>query len=90
LAEGGLALRAGRWDEARAAYRRALEVQSAASDLLAEAVTGLVWGTLAGAHDPEAGQALEAGERFFAERGAPAVPAAMRAAAVPVDAVAVP
>jgi hypothetical protein len=84
-AEAGQAAREGRWDEARAGYRRALEVKHAAGDLLGEARTGLAWGMLAGDRDPEAAAAGTAAEQFFTERGGAAMVAAYRAAFVPVQ-----
>ncbi len=83
-AEAGQAARDGRWDEARAAYRTALELLRHGSDLLGEARAGLAWGMLAGDRDPEAAAAGAAAEQFFADRGASAVVAAYRAAFVPV------
>ena len=83
-AEAGQAARDGRWDEARAGYRRALEVKHAAGDLLGEARAGLAWGMLAGDRDPEAAAAGAAAEKFFADRGGSATVAAYRAAFVPV------
>ena len=84
-AEAGQAARDGRWDEARAAYRTALELLRHGSDLLGEARAGLAWGMLAGDRDPEAAAAGAAAEQFFADRGASAVVAAYRAAFVPVS-----
>ena len=85
VAEAGQAARAGRWDEARVGYRRAIELRHAASDLLGEARAGLAWGMLAGDRDPEAAAAAAAAEQFFSERGGAATVAAYRAAFVPVE-----
>ena len=82
-AEAGQAAREGRWDEARAAYRTALELLHNGSDLLGEARAGLAWGMLAGDRDPEAAAAGAAGEKFFADRGGSATVAVYRAAFVP-------
>ncbi len=83
-AEGGLAAREGRWDEARTGYRQALELRRQAGNLLEEAVTGLEWGGLAADRDPEAATAGAAGEAFFTERGGAAAVERYRAAFVPV------
>jgi class 3 adenylate cyclase/tetratricopeptide (TPR) repeat protein len=83
-AEGGLAAREGRWDDARTGYRHALELYRQAGDLLAEAVTGLEWGALAAERDPEATAAGAAGEAFFVERGAEKTVERYRAAFVSV------
>ena len=83
-AEAGQASRAGRLDEARAAFRRALGLFRDSGDLLNEAITGLIWGLMAGSRDPEAAAAEKAGEAFFTERGAAATVADFRAAFVPV------
>ncbi len=56
-AEGGLAAREGRWDEARIGYRQALELRRQAGNLLEEAITGLEWAALAADADSEAGAA---------------------------------
>ena len=88
LAEAGQAARNGRWDEARATYRRALSVKHEAGDLLGEARAGLAWGMLAGDRDPEAAAAGLAAETFFADRGGSATVAAYRAAFVPMKEVA--
>jgi len=82
----GQAAREGRWDEARAGYRRAIELKHNASDPLGEAQFGLAWGMLAGDRDPDAAAAAAAGEQFMTERGGAAAVAAYRAAFVPVDA----
>ena len=82
-AEGGLAAREGRWDEARVGYRQALELRRQAGHLLEEALTGLEWGALAGDREPEAAAAAAAGDAFFAERGAAAAVERYRAAFVP-------
>ncbi|MDH4334355.1 MAG: AAA family ATPase [Chloroflexota bacterium] len=85
-AEAGQAARQGRWDEARAGYRRALEARHDIGDLLGEALGGLAWGMLASDRDPEAAAAGAAAERFFTERGGAATVATYRAAFVPVQA----
>jgi len=64
-AEAGQLARAGRPDEARAGYRRAITLRHEAGDLLDAAMTGLAWGLLAGAHDPEAASAQTEAEAFF-------------------------
>ncbi len=89
-AEAGQAARAGRWDEARVGYRRALEARHDIGDLLGEALGGLAWGMLAGDRDPEAAAAGAAAEQFFTERGGAATVATYRAAFVPVQAVTPP
>src|SRR6185503_6592958 len=83
-AEAGQAARAGRLDEARAGFRRALGLFRDSGDLLNEAITGLIWGLMAGSRDPEAAAAEKAGEAFFTERGAAATVADFRAAFVPL------
>jgi len=83
--EGGLAARAGRWDEARIGYRQALELREQAGNLLEKAVTGLEWAALAGSRDPDAQAAGAAGAAFFTERGAAAVVERYRAGFVPVE-----
>jgi class 3 adenylate cyclase/tetratricopeptide (TPR) repeat protein len=83
-AEAGQAARAGRLDEARAGFRRALDLFHEGGDLLSEAITGLNWGLLAGGRDPEAAAAEKAAEAFFTERGAAPMLADYRAAFVPV------
>jgi class 3 adenylate cyclase/predicted ATPase len=84
-AKAGQAARQGRWDEAHAGYRRAIDLRHAAGNLLGEARAGLAWGMLAGDRDPEAAAAGAAAERFFSERGGAATVAAYRAAFVPVQ-----
>ncbi|HEX9634980.1 MAG TPA: hypothetical protein VGB34_05780, partial [Candidatus Limnocylindria bacterium] len=83
-AQGGLAAREGRPDEARSHYRRSLDVLRQISYRLEEATTGLEWGMLSGAADPEAEAAGAAGEAFFVERDAAATVERYRAAFVPV------
>jgi class 3 adenylate cyclase/tetratricopeptide (TPR) repeat protein len=85
-AEGGLAAREGRWDEARGHYRSSLDGLRQIGYRLEEAVTNLEWGMLAGSVDPEAEAAGNAGEAFFVERGAGITVERYRAASVPVDA----
>jgi predicted ATPase/class 3 adenylate cyclase len=85
-AEAGQAAREGRWEEARAGYRHALETKHDAGDLVGEALGGLAWGMLAGDRDPEAAAAGAAAEQFFTERGGAATVATYRAAFVPVQA----
>jgi len=89
-AEAGQAARQGRWEEARAGYRHALQTKHDAGDLLGEALGGLAWGMLAGDRDPEAAAAGAAAEQFFTERDGAATVAAYRAAFVPVQAHASP
>jgi tetratricopeptide (TPR) repeat protein len=83
-AEAGQLARAGRPDEARAGYRRAITLRHEAGDLLEAAMTGLAWGLLAGAHDPEAASAQTEAEAFFAWRGGTPMVTAFKAAFVPV------
>jgi class 3 adenylate cyclase/tetratricopeptide (TPR) repeat protein len=85
-AQGGLAARGGRTDEARGHYRRSLDVLRQIGFGLEEAITGLEWGTLAGAVDPEAEAAGAAGEAFFVERDAALTVERYRAAFVSLDA----
>ena len=68
--QGAQAAWQGRWDEARALYRGAYEMEQRTGDLLGVAILGLEWGALAGDHDPEAAAAAAAGEAFLVERGA--------------------
>jgi class 3 adenylate cyclase len=82
-AEGGLAAREGRWDEAKIGYRQALELRRQAGHLVEEAVSGLEWGALAAGCDPEAAAAAASGEAFFAERGGEKAVERYRAAFVP-------
>ena len=81
--EGAQAARQGRWDEARALYRRALELRERTGELLGVALCGLEWGALAGDRDPEAAAAAAAGQAFFAERDALITVDRYRAAFVP-------
>jgi hypothetical protein len=85
-AEAGQLARGGRWEEARAGYRRALSLRHQAGDLLNAAFDGLNWGLLAGAQDPEAKMAQTEAEAFFAWRGATPMVTAYKAAFVPVAA----
>jgi len=85
-AEAGLAAREGRWDEARAGYRHAMDMLERTGNLLERAITSLEWGALDGERDPEAQAAGAAGEAFFAERDAGVVVERYRAAFVPVAA----
>jgi hypothetical protein len=83
-AEAGLAAREGRWDEVHAGYRSALDAIHESGYFIYEAMTGLEWGMLAASRDPEALAAAEAGEAFFADRGATVVVERYRQAFVPV------
>jgi hypothetical protein len=83
-AEAGLAAREGRWEEANAGYRLALDAIRETGYQVAEAWTGLEWGALAGSRDADAAAAGEAGAAFFTARGASAVVERYRAAFVPV------
>jgi class 3 adenylate cyclase/predicted ATPase len=83
-AEAGMAAREGRWDEVHEGYRRALDAIHASGYRVDEALTGLEWGALAGARDPEAVAAAEAGAAFFTERDAGVVVERYRAAFVSV------
>jgi class 3 adenylate cyclase/predicted ATPase len=83
-AEAGQLARGGRWEEARAAYRRALSLRHQAGDLLNAAFDGLNWGLLAGPHDPEAKTAQTEAEAFFAWRGATPMVTAYKVAFVPM------
>jgi tetratricopeptide (TPR) repeat protein len=85
-AEAGQLARGGRWEEARAGYRRALSLRHQAGDLLNAAFDGLNWGLLAGAQDPEAKMAQTEAEAFFAWRGGTPMVTAYKAAFVPVAA----
>ncbi|HYN63141.1 MAG TPA: hypothetical protein VES36_00940, partial [Candidatus Limnocylindrales bacterium] len=85
-AQGGLAAREGRWDEARSHYRRSLDGLRQIGYRLEEAITALEWGMLAGSVDPDADAAATAGEAFFVEREAGITVDRYRAAFVPVDA----
>jgi hypothetical protein len=84
-AEAGQLTRSGRWEEARAGYRKALSLRHEAGDLLEAAFTGLSWGLLAGAQDPEAKTAQTEAEAFFAWRGGTPTVIAYKAAFVPVS-----
>jgi class 3 adenylate cyclase/tetratricopeptide (TPR) repeat protein len=84
-AEAGLAAREGRWDEARAGYRQAIETLEQTGYLLEKAITSLEWGALGGERDPEAQAAGAAGEAFFSERDAGVVVERYRAGFVPVE-----
>jgi class 3 adenylate cyclase/tetratricopeptide (TPR) repeat protein len=83
-AEAGQLARAGRWEEARAGYRRALSLRHDAADNLKAAFDGLNWGLLAADRDPEAKTALVEAEAFFAWRGATPMVNIYKAAFVPV------
>jgi class 3 adenylate cyclase/tetratricopeptide (TPR) repeat protein len=83
-AEAGQAARQGRWDEARAGYRQAIDTLEQTGYLLEKAITSLEWGALGGDRDPEAKAAGAAGEAFFVERDAGVVVERYRAAFVPV------
>jgi class 3 adenylate cyclase/tetratricopeptide (TPR) repeat protein len=83
-AEAGQLARSGRWEEARAGYRKALSLRHEAGDVLEAAFTGLAWGLLAGAEDPEAKTAQTEAEAFFAWRGGTPMVAAYKAAFVPL------
>jgi hypothetical protein len=83
-AEAGQLARAGRPDEARAGYRRAITLRHEAGDLLEAAMTGLAWGLLAGSHDPEAASAQMEAEAFFAWRNGTPMVNTFKAAFVPV------
>ncbi|MEO8639680.1 MAG: hypothetical protein ABI458_07185, partial [Chloroflexota bacterium] len=84
-AEAGLAAREGRWAEAHAGYREALDAIHESGYFIYEAMTGIEWGMLAGSRDAEALAAGEAGATFFADRGAEVVVERYRAAFVPVS-----
>jgi class 3 adenylate cyclase/predicted ATPase len=86
-AEAGQAARAGRWEEARAGYRRALSLRHQAGDAMPAAFDGLNWGLLAGDHDPEAKTAMTEAEAFFAWRGGTPMVNTFKAAFVPVSTV---
>jgi tetratricopeptide (TPR) repeat protein len=83
-AEAGQLARAGRSDDARAAYRGALSLRHQVGDLLGAARDGLNWGLLAGQHDPEAKTALTEAEAFFAWRGGTPMVNIYKAAFVPM------
>jgi tetratricopeptide (TPR) repeat protein len=85
-AEAGQLARAGRWEEARAGYRRALTLRREAAANLEGALDGLNWGLLAGDRDPEAKTALTEAEAFFAWRGATPMVNIYKAAFVPLSA----
>jgi tetratricopeptide (TPR) repeat protein len=84
-AQGGLAAREGRWDEARSHYRRSLDGLQQIGYRLEEAITGLEWGMLAAGIDPDAEAAGASGEAFFVERGAGVTVERYRAAFVPIE-----
>ena len=84
-AEAGQLARKGRWEEARAGFRRAQSLRHEAGDLLDAAFVGLTWGLLAGAHDPEAASAQTEAQAFFAWRGGTPMVNAFKAAFVPVS-----
>jgi hypothetical protein len=83
-AQAGLAAREGRWDEARAGYRQAIDTLEQTGYLLEKAITSLEWGALGGDRDPEAKAAGAAGEAFFVVRDAGVMVERYRAAFVPV------
>jgi len=83
-AEAGQAARSGRWDEARAGYRKALSLRHQGGDLMLAAMDGLIWGLLAGDRDPEARTAQTEAEAFFAWRGGTPMVNTFKAAFVPV------
>ncbi len=82
-AEAGQLARAGRWEEARAGYRRALALRHEAGDPLNAAFDGLNWGLLAADKDPEAKTAMTEAEAFFAWRGSKPMVEIYKAAFVP-------
>jgi predicted ATPase/class 3 adenylate cyclase len=83
-AEAGQAARSGRWEEARAGYRKAVSLRHQAGDAMLAAIDGLSWGLLAGDHDPEAKTAQTEAEAFFAWRGGTPMVNIFKAAFVPV------
>jgi hypothetical protein len=83
-AEAGQLARSGRWEEARAGYRRALSLRHDAADHLKAAYDGLNWGLLAADRDPEAKTAMTEAEAFFAWRGATPMVNTYKAAFVPL------
>ena len=83
-AEAGQAARAGRWEEARAGYRRALSLRHQAGDAMLAAIDGLNWGLLAAGQDPEAKTAQTEAEAFFAWRNGTPMVNTFKAAFVPV------
>jgi DNA-binding MarR family transcriptional regulator len=89
-AEAGLAAREGRWDEADAGYRRALDAFHVSGYRVTEAWLNLQWGALAGSRNAGAAAAAEAGAAFFINRGAASVVDRYRQAFVPVDGEATP
>jgi hypothetical protein len=89
-AEAGLAAREGRWDEADAGYRRALDAFHASGYRVTEAWINLEWGALAGSRSADAAAAAEAGAAFFINRGAASVVERYRAAFVAVAGEAAP
>jgi len=82
-AEAGLAAREGRWEEAHAGYRRALDEFREGGYRVQEALAALEWGALAGSRDPDALAAGAAGAAFFVDRGAAPVVERYQAAFVP-------
>jgi tetratricopeptide (TPR) repeat protein len=90
IAEAGLAARESRWDAVHAGYRRGLDGFRESGYHIYEAMVGVEWGMLAGSRDPDALAAAEAGEAFFAERGAEVVVERYRAAFAPVSGAAAP
>jgi tetratricopeptide (TPR) repeat protein len=87
-AEAGQLVRGGRWEDARAGYRRALTLRRETSDLLGGAFDGLIWGLLAGERDPEARTAQTEAEAFFAWRNGTPMVNTFKAAFVPLRSVA--
>ncbi|MEP7041094.1 MAG: adenylate/guanylate cyclase domain-containing protein, partial [Chloroflexota bacterium] len=83
-AEAGQLARSGRWEDARAGYRKALTLRHETSDLQGGAFDGLIWGLLAGDRDPEAKTAQTEAEAFFAWRGGTPMVNIYKAAFVPV------
>ncbi|MEO8639852.1 MAG: hypothetical protein ABI458_08055, partial [Chloroflexota bacterium] len=83
-AEAGQLARSGRWEDARAGYRKALTLRHETGDLQGGAFDGLIWGLLAGDRDPEAKTAQTEAEAFFAWRGATPMVNTFKAAFVPV------
>jgi len=87
-AQAGQLARNGRWEEARAGYRKALSLRHQSGDVLVAAFDGLNWGLLAGEQDPEARTAMTEAEAFFAWRGGTPMVTSYKAAFVPVAKVA--
>jgi hypothetical protein len=88
-AESGQAARSGRWEEARAGYRKALSLRHQAGDVMLAAIDGLNWGLLAAGQDPEAKTAQTEAEAFFAWRGGTPMVNIYKAAFVPMTNVSV-